>query len=161
MKARLGNIHHFTFIQCLCHSHIAKWRPFLTLQLSVVVSDTGVPSLTSSQRASVIINVIRNQFPPNFINTPYATTVNRTIFQGTTIFTVSAVDQDTQVGDAIQEEQQSILSDSHHEVVFCCEGTCDMRMFSACFRLRSILWSMTSLEMTTAWCFSTSTETQD
>lgn len=79
-------------------------KPFLTLQLSVVVSDTGVPSLTSSQRASVIINVIRNQFPPNFISTPYATTINRTVLQGTNIFTVSAVDQDTQVWDKIETE---------------------------------------------------------
>lgn len=61
------------------------------------MSDTGVPSLTSSQRASVIINVVRNQFPPNFINTPYATTINRTVLQGTTVYTVSAVDQDIQV----------------------------------------------------------------
>lgn len=67
------------------------------LQLSIVVSDTGVPPLTSSQRASVIINVVRNQFPPNFINTPYATTINRTVLQGTTVYTVSAVDQDIQV----------------------------------------------------------------
>ncbi|KAJ8316548.1 hypothetical protein KUTeg_005899, partial [Tegillarca granosa] len=64
---------------------------------SAQVSDLGVPSLTNTQQlASVVINVIRNQNPPFFFNTPYETTINRTTFQNTQVFQVSARDNDLQ-----------------------------------------------------------------
>ncbi|KAK3089813.1 hypothetical protein FSP39_006721 [Pinctada imbricata] len=84
--------------------------------MQIQVSDQGVPSLTSNQRANVVINVVRNNVPPTFINAPYATTINRTVSQGSVVFTVSA--QDTDVQAPYNTIEYDIIGDDNAVVFF-------------------------------------------
>ena len=66
--------------------------------LTVIAEDQGVPTaLRSTVPATVFIEVIRNQFSPVFVNTPYAVEVSQGTGQFATIFTVTATDSDLQV----------------------------------------------------------------
>ncbi|GFR89571.1 protocadherin Fat 4 [Elysia marginata] len=63
--------------------------------LTVQAQDLGVPApLIASPSAIVNINVLRNQFAPVFINTPYQSTIQPGTTPGTNIFTVTATDSD-------------------------------------------------------------------
>ena len=66
-------------------------------QFDVVATDQGSIQLTSLNPARVTVNVIRNRQAPVFINTPYFTTINRTLGIGLSVFEVEARDSDTQV----------------------------------------------------------------
>lgn len=65
-------------------------------QVSLLAYDQGFPSLVSV-RALLIVNILRNQNPPVFINEPYSTTISQN--QGTfqSIITVTATDADLTV----------------------------------------------------------------
>ena len=64
--------------------------------MSLLAYDQGFPSLVSVQ-ALLIVNILRNQNPPVFINEPYSTTISQN--QGTfqSIITVTATDADITV----------------------------------------------------------------
>ena len=66
----------------------------LRYSFAVNIVDNGVPVRSGSNQANVIINVIRNRFPPAFINTPYATAVDYTVTTGTSVYQVEAQDAD-------------------------------------------------------------------
>lgn len=60
-------------------------------------TDQGSSPRSASQPATVTINVIRNQFPPVFVNTPYATSLPFTVAAGSSVYNVNATDADTRV----------------------------------------------------------------
>ena len=68
---------------------------FFFFQLSVSARDQGTPQLTSSQQATVIITVVRNNFAPVFQNTPYSRDISQGTSAGTSVFQVTATDADT------------------------------------------------------------------
>ncbi|XP_046579033.1 protocadherin Fat 4-like [Haliotis rubra] len=61
---------------------------------NVDATDTGVPSLSSGNAATVIINVVRNRNPPFFIGQPYSTYINRTLPVGAVVYDLDAQDSD-------------------------------------------------------------------
>ena len=63
-------------------------------QLRVRTFDLGSPSLEQSQQAIVTVNVIRNNAAPQFILTPYATTISKDLTVSDTVYTVTATDLD-------------------------------------------------------------------
>lgn len=67
-----------------------------TLQytFAVTIVDKGVPQRSGNNQANVIVNVIRNRFPPVFINQPYATNVDYTVTTGSSVYQVEAEDAD-------------------------------------------------------------------
>ena len=67
-----------------------------TLQYTfgVTIVDNGVPPRSGNTQANVIVNVIRNRFPPIFVQTPYATNVDYSVNQGTSVYQVEAQDAD-------------------------------------------------------------------
>ena len=58
------------------------------------IADRGVPSNVAAQTATVQVNVFRNQFTPQFVNVPYATTVQENTGVSQSIFRVTATDAD-------------------------------------------------------------------
>lgn len=62
--------------------------------MTVIARDNGVPSLQSQNSATVTINVIRNNQPPVFQNTPYVQSVSQSTTQNTPVFQVTATDAD-------------------------------------------------------------------
>jgi len=68
------------------------------LQFQGYAYDLGTPnSLDTSRLADIFITVIRNNYPPVFLNTPYSTTIQETHPALSSVFRTSATDQDTQV----------------------------------------------------------------
>lgn len=67
-------------------------------QFRVFAYDLGTPRRNSTNAADVFINVIRNNFSPQFINTPYSVNIAETVPGGSSIFQTTAIDQDTNVG---------------------------------------------------------------
>ncbi|XP_035826838.1 protocadherin Fat 4-like [Aplysia californica] len=61
---------------------------------TVTATDSGRPS--RSTEVSCIVNVQRDQFPPQFINTPYQLTITELSANNSIVYTVTAVDQDLQ-----------------------------------------------------------------
>lgn len=61
-------------------------------QMSIVANDNSNPARTGFVEA--FITVIRDQFPPFFINTPYAVTIDEYTGIGASIFNVNATDND-------------------------------------------------------------------
>lgn len=57
--------------------------------------DGGSPAKSAS--ALLIVNILRNQFPPRFVNEPYSRTIDRNEGTSTNIITVTATDDDNQV----------------------------------------------------------------
>jgi len=57
--------------------------------------------LTAQQRATVNLNVIRNENAPFFQRTPYFTTIERNINIGDTVFTVTAFDADFSTSNSV------------------------------------------------------------
>lgn len=72
------------------------WMKTFLWQVSLLAYDQGFPSLVSVQ-ALLIVNILRNQNPPVFINEPYSATISQN--QGTflSIITVTARDADVTV----------------------------------------------------------------
>ena len=75
----------------LCHAATHSLFPF---QLRVRTYDLGTPSLEQTQQAVVTVQVIRNNAAPQFILTPYATTISRDLTVLDTVYTVTATDLD-------------------------------------------------------------------
>lgn len=70
----------------------------LFFQLSVLATDLGKPNaLQSSNRATVNVDVIRNENAPIFFSSTYEASIRQDIAVTTTITTVSASDEDTAV----------------------------------------------------------------
>lgn len=63
--------------------------------MTVTVRDRATPQRTA--QASVIVNVLRDNSPPIFRNTPYATDISENRLATTSIFRVSADDADLRV----------------------------------------------------------------
>ena len=76
--------------------------PICLPQFDVVATDLGSIPLTSLAPARVTVNVIRNRQAPVFVNTPYFTTINRTLGIGLSVYEVEAVDSDTDVSTNIR-----------------------------------------------------------
>jgi hypothetical protein len=66
----------------------------LLFQLTLRAYDLGTPERETVQRATVTVNVLRNNNAPQFIRTPYQTTINRDQGLNTAILTVTATDAD-------------------------------------------------------------------
>jgi hypothetical protein len=66
-----------------------------TYTVYITGNDIGNPNNPSTNNATVFVNVRRNNFPPEFINAPYAGTVNRNTANGTVVGTYSVRDNDT------------------------------------------------------------------
>ena len=68
------------------------------VQLSVTARDAGVPnSRPSSNRATVIVTVIRNEKTPIFFKKSYTATLKQDVPVGTDVVTVAASDKDSAV----------------------------------------------------------------
>lgn len=65
---------------------------FFFFQFNVVASDQSQPARSAT--ATVIVNVLRSNFPPVFVNTPYSTGASIGIAVGTSIYRVTATDSD-------------------------------------------------------------------
>ncbi|XP_070182189.1 protocadherin Fat 4-like [Littorina saxatilis] len=61
-------------------------------EMTVIVRDRATPQ--KSAQASVIVHVLRDDFPPVFMNTPYTTDISENTLAISSIFTVSADDPD-------------------------------------------------------------------
>ena len=66
-----------------------------TYTLNVGAYDLGIPSKSAALDATVTISVQRNQFSPQFLNTPYRRTIDQTLAAGSFILRASANDADT------------------------------------------------------------------
>ena len=64
---------------------------------NVLATDLGVPPRTSQALARVSITVLRNQNAPTFQNQPYVANIDQTLSQGSSVFSLAAVDADTDV----------------------------------------------------------------
>lgn len=62
----------------------------------MTATDKGNPPL-SSQPESVIINVLRNNFPPEFTQNSYTGDLNQNVQNGASVIKVSATDRDVTV----------------------------------------------------------------
>ncbi|WAQ95445.1 FAT4-like protein [Mya arenaria] len=62
--------------------------------VSLIARDNGIPSLSAN--GTLIVNILRNQFPPVFVNEPYRRTIDRNLAEGSLIDSVTATDRDTQ-----------------------------------------------------------------
>lgn len=65
------------------------------LQISVRASDQRVPERVDD--SVVVVDIIRDQNPPVFTNEPYGVTITDNQALNTSIFRVTAFDQDAQV----------------------------------------------------------------
>lgn len=65
-----------------------------SIQMTFTVTDNGIPARSSNTPAIVSIQILRNQFDPFFINTPYLTSIQENVPIGTSVLTVTASDQD-------------------------------------------------------------------
>lgn len=66
-----------------------------TFQITISVTDNGYPPRSSITPAIVTVQVLRNQFDPFFLNTPYSVTIPETTSISSSIIQVTARDQDT------------------------------------------------------------------
>ena len=64
----------------------------LEYRMAIVANDNSVPAKNGFVEA--FITVIRDQFPPNFINQPYRRTLDERTSIGSSVYSVSAVDSD-------------------------------------------------------------------
>lgn len=86
--------------------------PFFPSQFQVQVSDQRTPERTAN--ATVIVNVIKDQFAPQFIRTPYLSATTENTPDGTIIFSTEAIDQDLRVStiEILLRNINAILVDS-------------------------------------------------
>ena len=64
--------------------------------MEFLASDKGTPSRTSIP-SKLTVTVLRNQFPPEFLNTPYSQRIDSTTSTASRIFQATARDNDTTV----------------------------------------------------------------
>ncbi|GFN78435.1 protocadherin fat 4, partial [Plakobranchus ocellatus] len=83
---------------------------------NVVSTDLGTQPLTSLNPARVTVNVIRNRQAPVFINTPYATTINRTLGISLSVWQVEAIDSDTDA--PYNTVTYDLIGDGDSQVIF-------------------------------------------
>lgn len=108
------------FIQCnLNHISLSKRRGIFELlnhikfilQFTVQASDQRIPERTAT--SEVRINILRDRFSPIFIQEPYGTSVSENTVNGTSIYRVTATDQDLRVGGEMSEVCEiTILNDN-------------------------------------------------
>ena len=67
---------------------------FVCLKASLVAQDNGSPM--RSGNATLIVNILRNKFPPIFVDPP-SVTINRNQGVGSNIYQLTATDADIQV----------------------------------------------------------------
>ncbi|XP_046561621.1 protocadherin Fat 4-like [Haliotis rubra] len=65
-------------------------------QFGVTAVDKGFPPRFATTSASIVIEVLRNNFAPRFLNLPSQISIPVTVSAGVNIYVVSAVDADTQ-----------------------------------------------------------------
>ena len=65
---------------------------YLYFQVQVQACDSSTPARCSDK--TVTVNIIRQNFPPEFQNTPYVVTIDEKRQVGNKIFTIKAVDRD-------------------------------------------------------------------
>jgi hypothetical protein len=70
------------------------------LQVNFVATDGGVPA-RSSPVATLTVNVIRNRFPPEILNLPFAVNISENQPANQEIYRVSGRDNDTDVSNSI------------------------------------------------------------
>ncbi|KAJ8318063.1 hypothetical protein KUTeg_003154 [Tegillarca granosa] len=68
-----------------------------SFSLTIRLQDKGSPVRTANDRASVTVNIQRNQNPPIFFNTSYFSVIREDVNVGTSVVTVTATDADTNV----------------------------------------------------------------
>lgn len=69
-----------------------------SFQFQAYAYDLGTPdSLDTNRLADIFIQVTRNNFPPQFLNIPYAVQIQETHPALASVFQTTAVDQDTVV----------------------------------------------------------------
>ena len=83
-------------------AHIMSWHFLLimdfSLQPTVMARDLGLPTpRQSTNRATVIVNVVRNENAPIFFNQTYNAVVRQDVPNGHNVITISASDADTAV----------------------------------------------------------------
>ena len=93
-----------------------------TLQYTfgVTIVDNGVPQRSGNTQANVVVNVIRNRFPPIFVNTPYSTSVDYTVNTGTSVYQVEAQDADVAPYDVVSYD---LIGDDNGPVFFSIEAS--------------------------------------
>ena len=69
----------------------------LLFQLTVIAQDSGSPPRTGT--APVTVNIIRNQFSPQFSNPNTARNINFNLPVGTEVYTFDATDNDSDVSE--------------------------------------------------------------
>lgn len=79
-----------------------------TVELFISATDDGLPNLSATFNARVVINIVRNENDPFFVNTPYVTTIPETTALGTVVITVTARDNDNLVRSGLLYARQSI-----------------------------------------------------
>ncbi|XP_076458559.1 protocadherin Fat 1-like [Babylonia areolata] len=87
--------------------------------LFLTAADNGFPVEKASQTATVVVDVLRNLNTPFFLNSPYAVTIPETTFVGSSIFRVSASDNDQL--NTFESVQFDIIGDDAAPVYFSVE----------------------------------------
>ena len=65
---------------------------FMSLQLRIIAFDSAVSYQTDE--STVIINMVRNENPPIFIEEPYVTTIAESFAIGQSVYRITATDAD-------------------------------------------------------------------
>lgn len=104
-KVRLNSDYYWWSFCCISFNYTLP----VPLQLTVTGRDLGSPSRAATNTATVIVSVFRNNNAPQFIQTPYITTVDKNTVDNSNIFTVSAVDADTRVSHCEKYSAMSII----------------------------------------------------
>ncbi|KAL8559117.1 hypothetical protein ACOMHN_046165 [Nucella lapillus] len=88
---------------------------------SAFARDTGVPQLTSISPAAVTVNVVRNLNAPVFTQPSYSTPIDNSLSVGSNVFTVTALDADSQV--PFNTVTYDIIGDGDSQLFFSIGGT--------------------------------------
>ena len=75
-------------------------KDLILFQISLLASDQRVPERTAT--ATAFVNVIRDNQPPFFINSPYSRAISENQVINQTLLTVTARDNDLAVGTMAQ-----------------------------------------------------------
>lgn len=92
----------------------------LSLQFNVDATDNGVPPLSGTNPATVIVNVVRNRNPPFFIGQPYSARINSTLSVGAPVYDIDAQDSDTRA--PYNTIQYDVIGDDVSPVFFTVES---------------------------------------
>ena len=78
----------------------------LSLQFNVRATDNRPSTVARSAESTVVITIIRDSGPPQFVNTPYITSVPINKAINSSFFNVQAIDNDLRVGFSLGNVQQ-------------------------------------------------------